>query len=424
LADPWVHLSSRFAGHGRVRPHNLKPDRRVESHPNPCPALLCRCGRRMLTGTRIPMRLSHFRLSRVFIAIGLAWPLVLLGAPRKVIIDQDAFGPGGSNLQAILLALQSPDVEVLGITIESGDGWCAENVAHALRFLELVGRTNIPVVPGAMHPLINSRLETERWEARYGRLVYKGAWTLDWPKEAAVLRTPYHEPEVVPPLREGASTLRPSGERAADFLVRKAREFPGQVTVIALGPVTNLGLAVRLDGEFARLVRELVLMGGSYNPQPADNPFALEYRYTPRLEFNFRWDPEAMRIVLRAPWPRVVQVPVDPTTKTFFTPELRRRCTQADTAVTRYLATYAEGYPMWDELAVAVWLDPTIVTRRETMAVDVDIDHGAGYGNTLSWAAGRGPGVGERDVEVVLDIDVARFEALCAATFNRPPSAE
>jgi purine nucleosidase len=68
---------------------------------------------------------------------------------RKVIIDQDTFGPGGSNLQAILMALQSPDVEVLGITVESGDGWRDENVAHLLRMLELIGRTDIKVYPGA-----------------------------------------------------------------------------------------------------------------------------------------------------------------------------------------------------------------------------------------------------------------------------------
>src|SRR6187551_874705 len=76
-------------------------------------------------------------------------------AVRKVIIDQDAFGPGGPNLQPIMMVLQSPDVEVLGITVESGDGWQKENVAHTLRMLELIGRTDIPVLPGATFPLVN-----------------------------------------------------------------------------------------------------------------------------------------------------------------------------------------------------------------------------------------------------------------------------
>src|SRR6059058_4132300 len=85
-------------------------------------------------------------------------------AKRKVIIDQDAFGPGGPNLQPILMVLQAPDVEVLGITVESGDGWQKENVAHTLRMLELIGRTDVPVVAGATYPLVNNEEATIRWE--------------------------------------------------------------------------------------------------------------------------------------------------------------------------------------------------------------------------------------------------------------------
>ncbi|HEY9249631.1 MAG TPA: nucleoside hydrolase, partial [Rariglobus sp.] len=192
--------------------------------------------------------------------------------------------------------------------------------------------------------------------------------------------------------------------------------------ILQLGPATNIALAARLDPEFAGLAREIVIMGGSFSPKPADNTFALEYLYTPRLEFNFRWDPEAARIVLRSPWKKLTLVPVDPTTKTLFTAELIARCTQADTAVTRYIRRYAQGFPLWDELAVAVWLHPGIVTHHEPVAVDVDIDSGAaGYGNTLSWAAGHGPGLGEQTADVVFDIDLARFEARVIEAFNRKP---
>src|SRR5580693_8523328 len=79
-----------------------------------------------------------------------------LGARRKVIIDQDAFGPAGSNLQAILMLLQASNVEVLGITIPSGDGWRDEEVDHTLRLLEIAQRPEVPVVPGAVLPLVNS----------------------------------------------------------------------------------------------------------------------------------------------------------------------------------------------------------------------------------------------------------------------------
>ncbi len=288
-----------------------------------------------------------------------------------------------------------------------------------MRLLEIIGRTDIPVFAGATWPLVNTEEATERWEARYGKLFYKGAWTKVWPKETPVKRGTYHAPDVVPALVEGAPTTKVAIEPAAVFLARKVREFPGEVSILALGPLTNLALALRLDDAFAANTRELVVMGGSFSPHPANNAFALEYIYTPRLEFNFRWDPEAASMVFHAPWKKFVLVPVDPTTKTFFSPELIKRSTASATPLARYVAQYADGFPMWDELAVAVWLQPAIVTRQETLAVNVDRGEGAGYGNTLSWAAGHGPGLGERDVTVVFDVDVPALEKLTVEAFTR-----
>ena len=359
------------------------------------------------------------------LVLGALLPLLVVAASRrKVIIDQDAFGPGGPNLQPILMVLQSPDVEVLGITVESGDGWQKENVAHTLRMLELIGRPEIPVVPGATFPLVNSQEATKRWEARHGRLFYKGAWTEEWSKEVLVRRPQPHGPEVVPPLVEGDPVLKPAEGTAAAFLVRKVREFPGEVSILAMGPMTNLALAVRSDDGFAANARELVFMGGSFNPRASDNAFALEYIYSPRLEFNFRWDPEAANAVLQAPWRRIVQVPVDPSTATLFRPEMIKQVAAADTPVARYVAKYAESFPLWDEIAAAVWLEPGLIVRRERIAVGVDTDaEGAGYGNTLSWPKGRGPGLGERDVDVVFEVDVGRLEGLVTGLLTRRAEA-
>ncbi len=358
----------------------------------------------------------------VFFACGLFIGTVE-AAKRKVIIDQDAFGPGGPNLQPILMVLQSPDVEVLGITIESGDGWQKENAAHTLRMLELIGRTDIPVFAGATYPLTNTAEATKRWEARYGTLFYKGAWTEQWPKEVQVRRPIVHGPETIPPMSEGETAWQVRPEIAANFLIRKVRELPGEVSILALGPCTNLALAVRLDDTFAAQAKEIILMGGSFNPHPAGNAFALEYLYSPRLEFNFRWDPEAAHIVLHAPWRKLVQVPVDPTTATLFSAALIKKIAAADTPLARYVAKYAESFPMWDELGAAVWFDPAIVTRRETLAVDVDTDSGAGYGNTLSWPAGKGPGLGERDAEVIFEVEVATLEKLVLQLLTSPVQA-
>src|SRR5580693_3804749 len=96
---------------------------------------------------------------------------------RKIIIDQDAAGPAGTDQQAILLLIQSPKTEVLGITVVTGDAWLTEEVAHTLRMLELIGRTDIPVLRGAENPLVRTKEETEQWEQRYGSVAWAGAWT-------------------------------------------------------------------------------------------------------------------------------------------------------------------------------------------------------------------------------------------------------
>lgn len=336
---------------------------------------------------------------------------------RKLIIDQDAFGPGGSNLQSILMVLQSPDVEVLGITVVSGDGWVKENVAHTLRLLELVGRTDVPVVPGATFPLVNTEESTARWETLYGKWPYKGAWMREWPDHNTVARTRYHAPDDVPPLDDGAPVLRPADETAAAFLVRQVREFPGEVTILAMGPFTNLALAARLDATFAAHAQALVFMGGSFNPVAPDiDEFSLQYIHNPRVEFNCRFDPEAASIMLRAGWRTITCVPLDATVRPKLTAALARRAGAGDSPAARYFSRHVKlDYPMWDEIAAAVLLDSSIVTRIVRVAMDIATDHGAGYGATLSWRPGGGPGLGEPDVTVVLDLDVARFEALFIA---------
>src|SRR5271170_3685317 len=92
----------------------------------------------------------------------------------KVIVDQDARGPGTSDQQALLVFLESEKFDVLGITTVSGDQWVKEETQHALRMLEIAGRTDVPVLQGAEFPLLNGKEETERWEALYGKLEYKG----------------------------------------------------------------------------------------------------------------------------------------------------------------------------------------------------------------------------------------------------------
>jgi inosine-uridine nucleoside N-ribohydrolase len=167
-------------------------------------------------------------------------------------------------------------------------------------------------------------------------------------------------------------------------------------------------------------------MGGSLNPQQklssvSAQQFGREYANTPRLEFNFRWDPEAASIVLRAPWKRIVMVPVDPSTATELTPDMLKAMTRSGTPLAQAQARFSEtGFPLWDEIAIGLWLDPSLITRSDRLSVDVDTDFGAGYGNTLSWPAGHGPGLGEQPSTVVREVDVKRLERLLIDLSNRP----
>lgn len=358
------------------------------------------------------------RLGSLFVAACLLPVCCLRAEPgaalRKVIVDQDSRGPATSDLQAIALLVQARDVDLLGITVVSGDVWRDEGVAHALRMLEIMGRTDIPVIPGAVNPLVHTRAESLLADKMYGTQVFLGAW-MDKPPVFV-----YHEPGVVPPMPEGAPKTKPADEIAANFMVRKAREFPGEVSIVALGPLTDVALAIRLDPEFPRLIKEIVFMGGSFSPPP-DNYFSAEFQNNPRHEFNVWFDAEAASIVLRAPWKKITCTPVDISLKTKYTREIADRMAAVKTPFTEYLRKYAElDFPMWDELAAAAWIDPSIITKQREVYMDADFDHGVAYGSTLSWTPGSQPDLGEQRVKINEDLDLKRFTDLFVNLMQLP----
>ena len=152
----------------------------------------------------------------------------------KVIVDQDARGPGTSDQQAILVFLQSEKFDVLGITTVSGDQWVKEETQHVLRLLEIAGRTDVPVYQGAEFPLLNSKEESERWEALYGKFEYEGCWTEHFAaNRSTVYDEPYHLPDIVPPMKEGAPHIQAASGSAAEFIVKMVHKYPGEVVLWA-----------------------------------------------------------------------------------------------------------------------------------------------------------------------------------------------
>jgi purine nucleosidase len=343
--------------------------------------------------------------AKFFLIIFLALQIALASAAqessgkRKIIIDQDAAGPAGTDQQSILLLIQSPKSEVLGITVVTGDAWLKDEVAHTLRMLELIGRADIPVVVGAELPLVRRKEETELWEQQFGVVPWVGAWT---PRL-------YHPHDQLGDMPEGKPKTKPIEEDAAHFLIRMVHKYPHEVTIYGGGPFTNIALAIAIDPEFAGLAKELVFMGGSLNPV-TDDP---EFVNTPRHEFNLWFDPEAAHIVLTAPWKKIVCTTVDISVKTRLTQDLIDRVKAGNSPAARYVAEYARlrgkyNY-LWDELASLAWLDPSIITAKDTRYLDIDLNRGAGYGDTLSWTEEDKPKIVGKAAEIQVDLDTKKF---------------
>jgi inosine-uridine nucleoside N-ribohydrolase len=343
-------------------------------------------------------------------------------SPRKIILDQDARGPATTDQQSLLLVLQSPNVEVLGISIVSGDQWRDEEVAHTLRMLELTGHSNIKVYPGAVFPLINSKEEIARWENLYGKVSYQGAWNqhkirsangteLTGAWNSGQYRGPFEVPD---PLPEGNPSLKPETEDAAHFLIRTVHQYPHEVTIYAGGPLTNLAEAISIDPHFAEYAKELVVMGGSISPE-----LPMSWRQANRREFNFWWDPEAVHITLRASWKKITVTTVDISVKTRFSKAMIDQISKSQSPSAQYIAKWADEEYLWDELAALAWIDPSLITQQESVYMDIDISHTAGYGNTLVWTAGNQPGLGERQVLLQTDLDLPKFNRMVIDLFSR-----
>jgi purine nucleosidase len=370
------------------------------------------------------MRCTRARLF-LLILVATAAPGAALAQKRLVVIDQDTSGPGGSNIMSVMALLQSPQVEVLGITVVTGNAWRDDEARHALRMLELIGRSDVPVALGAVFPLVRTEEETRLMTPLVGNVAWLGAWGQ---RPSTVTNTPAGlvEPPApaaplgpwdTPPLTEGEPHSKPITEDAPHFLIRQVHAHPHQVTIYAAGPLTDIALAVSLDPHFAELAQGLVVMGGSLNPHTDDPEFAT----SPRHEFNFWFDPEAARITLRAPWRRIDETTVDVSIKAMFTEGMLAEISKSPNPAAQYIAKYSEErYYLWDELAACAWLDPSIITRRYDLYMDVDVSHGPTYGETLTWSEALKPAVNVHLVHAQVDLDLPRFTRMFVALMSAP----
>lgn len=326
--------------------------------------------------------------------------------PVKVIVDTD-LGFASDDAMALLILLQSDAVDLLGVTVVTGNDWLRQEVANTLRLLEIAGRPEIPVHAGAERPLVTSQEEMLRREALFGETSeggYKGAWRRDG-----------NDPEDVTAPDGRFARKKAEEASAVSFLIETIRHHPAEIVLVAIGPLTNVALAVAKDPEIASLTKRLVVMGGGIRTLP---------------EFNFWMDPEAARIVLRAAWPEIVITPLNISEQAPFTLDVARAAAAGTSPIARYfreihverVASHPVSPLMYDQIAVISMLDPSIVTRSESMWIDVEIDHGPLYGTTLFWGEERMPPPEARKAEVLLDLDYPRFIETFLELMKRPVS--
>jgi inosine-uridine nucleoside N-ribohydrolase len=342
--------------------------------------------------------------------------LVLAGAApaaerQLVVYDNDFFGPAATD---ILPLIANPNVQVLGFTVVTGDGWVDEETNYLMRFLEIAGRPDIPVVKGAVYPLVNTYERTRVWEQAYGRLPWKGAFN-----EAGAANTNHPtDPYRIAPNPAGTATTPVTPGTAAAFLIAQVHRYPHQVTVIAAGPMTNIALAIRLDPEFAGLAKQLVFMGAILDVNLPQVTGSTNFN----TDFNFIFDPEAAHIMLTAPWARITAVG-NVSNDIIMDRALADRIDARKTPVTDLIARSADDLPLWDQLATAIAVDPTLVTRSVAAYMDVEIAQGPYYGAARLWPETTAPRMGERKVEFVTAVDGARFVdgLVKAAQFQATP---
>ena len=298
----------------------------------------------------------------------------LWAAGREVVLVDTDSGLFGDDGAALVMLLRSPEqVTVAGVTVVPGNVWPAQGAEYMLHILDLLKRPQVQVYTGAQAPLLHTAAMAREAERRWGKLEYTGAFALS-------------PTEVKPAPGSSLSARRAHREGAVEFLISEVERHPGVVTVLEIGPMTNLALALALKPEIETRIKRIVFMGGNVGVPGNASPSA---------EFNFWFDPEAARIVLRSRIPQKVMFALDicntaPIHKAEFDQLVAVR-----TPITDLLREdLGNRYPgflqhpdrtayMWDSLAAAYLLDPGFVTKTETRYLDVLTAWGRFYGSTV-----------------------------------------
>jgi purine nucleosidase len=262
-------------------------------------------------------------------------------AAKKIIFDTD---PGTDDALALMLALNSPELDVRAITVVPGNVTASQGLENALRMVSLANRCDIPVAAGAQHPLFQKLVTAQFWHGKNG---------------LANVELP-------------SSKCKVDSHFGPDLIIQMVHAAPHEITLVPVGPLTNIALAVSKDPSIVPLVKEVIIMGGSIS---GGNVNAA-------AEANIFNDPEAAQIVFQAGWP-LTMVGLDVGDKTLLSKKYLDQLSQTHGPVNDFIFTVGKylldlsarfgsgGTPMYDPLAVGVAIDATLVKAPE-MHVDVE----------------------------------------------------
>ncbi|KAH7303200.1 Inosine/uridine-preferring nucleoside hydrolase domain-containing protein [Stachybotrys elegans] len=312
----------------------------------------------------------------------------------KVIIDTD-FNTIGDDGQALAMAAQmhaSRGIHLLGLTIVTGNQWLHQGVSDGLKAVERVGlERQVGVYVGAEMPFLHDFSSFQLERRLFGNATaYVGAY-----------RSP--PGPLVPPPDGFATHTLPQTQHAVDFIIESVHRHPGQVTLLAIGPLTNVALAMRKDPSIVPLIKQIVIMGGQI--------YAPGNSYIGAGETNWWFDPEAARVVLRANVSRKI-VPLDVTNTVVMTEELYDTIAdhQPATPITRLFAGIERWSYVYDTVALASLYDPSLDLDVRDLYVDVSCDFSTTYGKGLAWNENPYPGLDVYSVSsVVFRVDNNRF---------------
>ena len=349
---------------------------------------------------------------------------------KKLIYDQDHRGPLSTDTVATLMLLQAENIDLLGICTVTCDMWARQETAYALRLLELMGRTEVPVFMGAQEPLLNTKAEAQMRYQMFGSRTlgnegYLGCFAKDGGSRDDL--------EPLPPPYSRFAQLKAQPEPAADFIIRTIRAHPNEVTMYCGGPMTNLALAAMLAPDIVPITKEVIFMGGGLHHSTSS--------------VNVHFDAEAAKIAFRAGWPKL----------TLVTTDLAEQVHMQDDAKVDYIVDHAhapidelfrrfeqkpqrdnpqrQSFRMPDEMMAAHAIDPSIFGGFDEMYIDIVMHNDGHYGDTLFWDANwrdanKGtPLAGQNNpspkagrVEVLKAIDKQRFRELFVDLMTQPVS--